>query len=205
MGAVFLIMQFVGRPLKVAVATAGSGLSWRERVLIAWIGPRGIVAAAIAALFALRLEDAGVAGADLLVPLVFGIIIATVVVQGSTARALAVWLGVAEPEPQGYLVVGANPVARAIACELKTLGFDLLLADSSRDNIRRARMAGLRTFYGNPVSAYADRRLDLIGIGRLLGLSPYLDQNALAALRYRTEFGAGEVYSIRSSVDAKAR
>ena len=201
--AVFLVMQLIGRPLKVAVATRGSTLTWRERLLIAWIGPRGIVAAAIAALFALRLESAGVPEADLLVPLVFGIIIATVVVQGGTARWLAVRLGVAEPEPRGYLVAGANQVARAIACELKSLGFDLLLADSNRSDIRLARMAGLRTFYGNLVSAYADRRLDLVGMGRLLGLSPDPDQNALAAMRYRTEFGPGEVYSIQSSVDVE--
>jgi CPA1 family monovalent cation:H+ antiporter len=201
--AVFLAMQLIGRPLKVAVATLGSSLSWRERVLIAWIGPRGIVAAAIAALFALRLETAGVPNADLMVPLVFGIIIATVVVQGATARPLARWLGVAEPEPSGFLIVGANPVARAIGCELKALGFDLLLADSSRENTRAARMAGLPTFFGNPVSVHADRRLDLVGIGRLLGLSPDPDQNALAALRYRSEFGAAEVYSVQSTVDVE--
>jgi NhaP-type Na+/H+ or K+/H+ antiporter len=201
--AVFMVMQFFGRPLKVAVATLGSSLSWQERALIAWIGPRGIVAAAIAALFALRLEAAGVPQADLMVPLVFTIIIATVVVQGATARVLAGWLGVAEPEPCGFLVVGANPLARAIGCELKQLGYDVLLADSSRDNVRAARMAGLPTFYGNPVSEHADRRLDLVGIGRLLGLSPDPDQNALAALRYRSEFGPGEVYGIQSSVDVE--
>ena len=199
--AVFLVMQLVGRPLKVAVATLGSSLSWRERALIAWVGPRGIVAAAIAALFALRLETAGVPEADLMVPLVFGIIIATVAFQGATARPLARWLGVAEPEPRGFLIVGANPLARAVGCELKTLGFDLLLADSSRENVRAARMAGLPIFYGNPVSVHADRRLDLVGLGRLLGLSPDPDQNALAALRYRSEFGAAEIYSIQSTVD----
>lgn len=198
---VFLLMQLVGRPLKVAVATYGSKLKWGERALIAWIGPRGIVAAAVAALFAIRLEGAGVPQADLIVPLVFGIIIATVVVQGFTARPLARALGVAEPEPRGFLLIGANPVARAIACELNELGFEALVADSSKDNIRRARMAGLRTFYGNPVSEFADRWLDLVGIGRMIGLSPDPDVNALAALRYKPEFGAGEIYSIQSTVD----
>ena len=201
--AVFLVMQFIGRPLKVSLATLGSSLTWQERLLIAWVGPRGIVAAAIAALFALRLESVGVPQADLMVPLVFGIIIATVVVQGSTSRWLAGRLGVAEPEPRGFLVVGANPVARAITSELQALGYDCLLADSARDNIRDARLAGLRTFYGNAVSEYADRRLDLVGIGRLLGLSPDPDQNALAAMRYRSEFGPGEIYTLQSSVDVE--
>jgi len=200
-GAVFLLIQLVGRPLKVIVATLGSRLSWRERVLIAWVGPRGIVAAAVAALFAIRLDEAGVPQAELMVALVFGIIIATVLVQGLSARPLARWLGVAEPEPRGFLVIGANALARAIACELNELGFEAMLSDSSKEDIRRARMAGLRTFYGNPVSELADRRLDLVGIGRMLGLSPDPDLNALAALRYKPELGAGEIYSVRSTLD----
>ncbi len=200
-GAVFLAMQLVGRPLKVLVATLGSRLSWRERALIAWVGPRGIVAAAVAALLAIRLEEAGVPQADLMVPLVFGIIIATVLVQGLSARPLARWLGVAEPEPRGFLVIGANPLARAIACELNELGFQAMVADSGKEDIRRARMAGLRTFHGNPVSELADRRLDLVGIGRMLGLSPDPDLNALAALRYKPELGSREIYSVRSTLD----
>jgi CPA1 family monovalent cation:H+ antiporter len=195
---VFLAIQFIGRPLKVAFATAGSSLSWQERALIAWVGPRGIIAAGIAALLALRLAGAGIAQAELMVPLVFGIIIGTVVLQGVTAPYLARWLGVAEPEPKGLLIVGANRVARAVAKALNEQGFDTLLADGSRHNIRQARIEGLRTFYGNPVSERADRRLDLVGIGRMLGLSPDPDQNSLAAMRYRSELGAGAVYQLTS-------
>lgn len=195
---VFLVIQFVGRPLKVAFATWGSTLSWQERLLVAWIGPRGIVAAGIAALLALRLAGMGIPQAELLVPLVFGIIIGTVVLQGITAPHLARWLGVAEPEPRGLLIVGANRVARAIAKALNEQGFLTVLADASRHNIRQARIEGLRTFFGNPVSERADRCLDLVGIGRMLGLSPDPDQNSLAALRYRSELGAGAVYQLPS-------
>jgi CPA1 family monovalent cation:H+ antiporter len=200
---VFLAIQFLGRPLKVAYATWGSRLSFGERALVAWIGPRGIVAAAIAALLALRLEEAGVPKAELMVPLVFSIIIATVLVQGAVARPLARRLGVAEPEPNGLLIVGANRLARAIAAALDGQGFQTLLADSSRRHVSAARMQGLSVFYGNPVSAHADRHLDLVGLGRLLGLSPDPDLNALAALRFRGEFGAGEIYHLRSTLDTK--
>ena len=200
---VFLAIQFLGRPLKVAYATWGSRLSPGERVLVAWIGPRGIVAAAIAALLALRLEEAGVPQAGLMVPLVFSIIIATVLVQGAIARPLARRLGVAEPEPNGLLIVGANRLARAVAEALNGQGFRTLLADSSREQVNAARMQGLSVFYGNPVSAHADRHLELVGLGRLLGLSPDPDLNALAALRYRGEFGAGEIYHLQSSLDTK--
>src|SRR5690606_13353210 len=115
---IYLAVQFIVRPLSVGLATLRSSLTWRERALAAWISPRGIVAAAISALFALELETRGMPGADRLVPLVFILIIATVVVQSATAGPLARWLGVRAPEPRGVLVFGVNPVARAIAAAL---------------------------------------------------------------------------------------
>jgi CPA1 family monovalent cation:H+ antiporter len=199
---VFAILQFIGRPLKVALATYGSNLNWRERALIAWIGPRGIVAAAIAAVFALKLEEAGVEQASLLVPLSFSIIIGTVVFQSVTAGWLARKLGVAEPAPNGLLIIGANPLAREIAKAMQQFDLNILLADDSWDNIRKARMEGLSTYYGNPVSEHADRNLDLIGLGKMLGLSPDERRNSLAAIRYRTEFDAESVYVLQSTLEA---
>ncbi len=199
---VLAIVQFVGRPLKVWVSSLGSSLSWRERLLVAWIGPRGIVAAAIAALLALRLEPLGFPEASLVVPLAFSVIIGTVAFQGLTARPLARLLGVAEPEPKGLLIIGANPVARAIGKALADQGCRVLLTDSSWENVSSARLAGLPAYYGNPVSEHADRHLDLVGMGRMLGLSYLGELNALAAMRYRTEFGADRVYTLRSSSEA---
>lgn len=196
---VLAVIQFVARPLKVALATAGSQLSWRERVLLGWMGPRGIIAAAISALFALRLQERGYAEAKLLVPLTFLVIIGTVVLQSLTARPLARLLGVAEPEPRGVLIVGANPVARAVGRALFKQGFPVILADSNWEHVSAARMDGLSTYHGNPVSEHADRRLDLVGIGILLGLSPQNDLNVLAAHYYRREFGDRGVYTLSVS------
>ena len=200
----FLVIQFVARPVKVAVSTLGSSLGWRERALLAWIAPRGIVAAAVSALFALRLEQAGLPQASLLVPVTFSIILGTVVLQSATARALAKALGVAEPEPRGLLIVGANPVARTIAKALSEQGFRTLLADTSWDQLRAARMQGLATYYGNPASEHADRHLDLVGIGRLLGLSPQAELNALASVRYRSEFGEANIYTLPPKAEGAA-
>jgi len=194
---VLLVMQFVARPVKILVATFGSSLNWRERFLLAWIAPRGIVAAAVAALFSLKLQQQGFAQASLLVPMTFIVIIGTVALQSSTARILAVWLGVAEPDPKGILIVGANPVARAIARALQKAGLQVQLADTNWSNVRAAIMDNLPTFYGNVVSEHADRRLDLVGIGRLLAVSNINEENALAAVRYRPEFGIANIYSLQ--------
>jgi NhaP-type Na+/H+ or K+/H+ antiporter len=194
---VLLIMQFVGRPLKILVSTWGSSLSWRERAMLAWVAPRGIVAAAVAALFALQLQKQGVEQAAILVPMTFIVIIGTVALQSISARLVAVWLGVAEPDPEGFLIVGGNPLARAIALALQKHGFRVLLADTSWSNVRAAMMENLPAFFGKVVSEYADRRLDLVGIGQLLALSSVQEENALATMRYRTEFGVANIYSLQ--------
>lgn len=195
---VLLAIQFVAQPLKVWLSAIGSGLNWREKLMIAWIGPRGIVAAAISGLFALKLAQHGVVGADALVPLTFIIIVGTVVSASLTARPLAQRLGVALPEDKGLLIVGINALSRKIAQALKKQGYRVILADTSYGDIRQARMEGLETFYGNPVSEAADRRLDLVGIGRLLAMSAQPEINSLAAVRYRHEFGAGNVYVLKT-------
>ena len=194
----FVIAQLVVRPLTVAIASFGSGLNWRERMLIGWVAPRGIVAASVSALFALRLDALGVAGAKALVPLVFILIIGTVVLQSATARPLAIWLKVAEPEPRGLLIFGSDEVARAIGRALSEAGFHVLLADDDWEGIRQARMDGLATFFGNPASPHAERHLDLAGIGRLLAVSTHRERNSLACVHYREEFGRDKVYRLRN-------
>lgn len=196
---IFLAIQFLARPLNVQVSALGSKLSWPERHLLAWIAPRGIVAAAISALFALQLERAGYADAVLLVPLTFAVIIATVLLQSFTARPIAQWLGVAEPEPKGFLIIGANIVARAIARALIASGLRVLIADTSRENLMKARAEGARTYLGNPISEHADHNLDLIGIGSMLAITPHESMNVAAALHYRLEFGRHNVYFIQTA------
>lgn len=212
---VFLVIQFLARPVKILLATWGTSLNRGERLLIAWIAPRGIVAAATAAVFAVRLQELGYQAeqgtmlqkyivltpiefgqAELLVPLTFMVIIGTVVLQSITSRFIALRLGVGEPEAKGILIVGANALAREIAKVLQECGFQVLLADTSWSDIRVARMAGLETYYGNVVSDHADQHLELIGMGYLLALSEYPEINLLACQRYRTEFGPRAIYSI---------
>jgi CPA1 family monovalent cation:H+ antiporter len=198
-----LVILFVARPLNVLVSTWGSTLSWRERTLLAWIAPRGIVAAAVSAIFAIRLTNDGHDEAALLVPLTFAVIIGTVVLQSATARPLARLLKVAEPAPDGFLIIGANPVARALGKALQQLETRVLLTDSSWENISSARMDDLPTYFGNPASQHAEAHMDLIGIGRLLGVSPAGELNTLASMRFRHEFGVNELYTLSSGKESR--
>lgn len=197
----FIFIQLFARPLKVVLSTIGSELSWQEKFMVSWIGPRGIVAAAVTALFAIRLQEQGVENAELLVPLAFTIIIGTVLVQGTTAKFLAQLLGVAEPDDTGFLIIGANPVSRMLAHALNENSFNTVVTDGSWSNIKIARMEGLRSYYGNAISEHADRHLDLVGLGNLLAMAPQQDYNALAGQRYRSEFGSNRVYFLSTEAE----
>jgi CPA1 family monovalent cation:H+ antiporter len=192
--AILAFLQLVAGPLRAFVSAAGSSLEWRERLFVGWVFPRGIVAAAISSLFALRLVEIGYPDADLLVPMVFSVIVGTVVVQSATARAAARLLDVSAPEPTGVLIVGSNPVARFFAKALREAGKIVLVADSHWAGIRSARMLGLPVFYGSPVSRYAEDNLDLSEIGTLLATSRRPGLNELACTRFAGEFGRDHVY-----------
>lgn len=196
---VFLAVQFLARPLNILFSTLGSQLSLPERYLLAWIAPRGIVAASIASLFAIKLEQIGFADARFLIPLTFTVIIGTVLLQSTTARPIAHRLGVALPEPRGFLIVGANLVARKIAKALAENGVKVLLADTGLENIKKARSEGLDTYFGNPLSGHIDRHMHLTGIGRMLALSPYESENIAALMHYRMELGRNSVYMLQSN------
>lgn len=193
------IILFLARPISVIASTLGTSLSWRARTLLCWIAPRGIVAAAVSALFALRLEELGHQEATLLVPLTFFIIIGTVFLQGISARHLALLLKVADPEPNGVLIVGANPVARAIAEALHSQNIPLRLTDTGWENVRAARMEGFDTYFGRVVSEHADRHLELVGIGKLLAMSPHSSLNSLACIRFKPEFGSENIFRLQTT------
>lgn len=197
-------VMFIARPMAVFISTIGSDLSFKERLLISWIGPRGIVCAAVAALFAIRLEEAGYPEARLFVPLAFLIIIGTVLIQSVTAKYLAQWLGVREPPPTGLLIIGAGIVARTIGKALQELDFKVVLTDSNWENTSLARMEGLETYYGNPISEHADRNLDLVGVGRMLAMSGRVNLDILAGLRFRSEFGINNVFEIATTHEQMA-
>ncbi|MBQ0762612.1 cation:proton antiporter [Marinobacter psychrophilus] len=203
---VLAILMLVARPLSIFLSAIGTNLNWREKLFLSWIAPRGIVAAAVSALFAFQLQKVGYDGAGAIVPLVFMLIIATVTIQSLTARPLANLLNVAEPSEFGFLILGANPVARMIGLTLKKHEVPVVLADTNWENVRQARMENLQVYFGNPVSEHASNQLDLTGVGNLLVISPYKHMNSLATYHFLDWFGDNSVYSLaEGDQDQKAR
>ena len=93
-----LSLMLVVRPIGVGLATIGLPYKLEQRLFLGWLAPRGIVTAAVASLFAIRLEQAGILGAGRLQGLVFLTILMTVGLQGLTAQPLAQALGLVKAE-----------------------------------------------------------------------------------------------------------
>ncbi len=196
------LLIVVVRPLAVFISTVGSNLTWSERVLLAWIHPRGIVAAAVSSLFALELvrvlgpDDPLAQEANRFVLTVFLVIVATVTVYGLPLSLLARRLGLSRQNPQGILFAGASPAVREIAAAVKNEEFTVILVDTNPRNNSAARMAGFTTIFASIGSELVRENTDLGGIGRLLAMTPNDEVNTLAAMAYVERFGRSEVYQL---------
>lgn len=201
-GLVFVLLTIlVVRPIAVLLSTLGTKLGRRERVFLAALAPRGIVAAAISALFGLRLEEAGIPGAEALAPTAFLVIIVTVAAYGLTAGPLARRLGLADPDAHGALIVGAGAFALSFAKALKTLGVPAVLVDSNHAAVSAARLAGLQAFRRSILEADVLEHLPMQGIGKLLSMTPNDEVNALACVHFADDYGRANAYQVAVARD----
>ncbi|MDP5149270.1 cation:proton antiporter [Rheinheimera baltica] len=200
-----LVVMFIARPLSIWVSALGSSLTSNDKWFLSWVAPRGIVAAAVSSLFAIKLETLGFDGADKIVPLVFLVIIGTVVVQSLTAAKWAKWLGVSAGSNQGILIFGASRFSRDLAKVLQTRQLRVVLADTNWDNIRLARMDNIPVYFGNPASEHAETYLDLTGIGRVFVISPYRQLNPLVNFHFQDVYGMNKVFGLNNAEPVSAR
>jgi len=194
--ALVAAMMLAVRPLAVLLAMLGSNVSWRDRLLLAWIAPRGIVAAAVAGVFAPEMAAAGYADAQLLVPVVFAMVFATVLANGLTLGWLARRLGLASSARQGVLIVGASPWTTELTRVLSELEVPVLLADSSWHRLRDARLAGLPVYFGEVLSERAEESLELSDIAVLLAATSNDAYNALVCNSLAPELRQENVYQL---------
>lgn len=185
----FGIVVVVLRPLGVFWSTRGSELKMSEKIFISWIGPRGIVAAGVASLFGWKLTEEGVPGAEYITPLVFFIVLGTVVLNASTARIMAKVLKVIQPASNGILIAGANQASRIIARYLKENKRHVVLVDSNLSNILKAQAMGLEAFQVNVYQEDLEQHIELLDIGYLLAMTANHDVNMFVSQKYRDVFG----------------
>lgn len=191
-----LALVLVVRPLSVLVSTRGSALSREERLFLACMAPRGIVAAAVSVVFGLRLAEAGYAGGNAVGPLTFVVIMATVAVYGLAAGPIARRLGLSELVPRGILILGAHSWARELGRALAQAGAQPTLVDTNRANVSAGRLEGLRVLHGNVLSERLLEEVDLSALGTFVALTPNDEVNVLAAERLAGLLGRARAYRL---------
>ena len=191
-----LAMMFLVRPIAVMVGTLWSGVSWKESLLVSLIAPRGIVAVAVAGLFAAEMNALGREDGLVFVPLAFALVFATVLFAGFFIGPLAHMLKLDSGDGDGVLIVGANPWSLGLAKALKELHIKVTVADTNWRRLRGARLEGHNTFYGEVLSENADYSLDHSSFNVLIAATPNEAYNSLVCVEFAPELGRHRVFQI---------
>ena len=203
--ALFAAVVFILRPLGVFISTWNSELNLSEKAFISWVGPRGIVAAGIASLFGITLtsEVPPVQDAEFLVPLVFMIVLGTVLLNATTARMVAKLLKVTLDASEGILIIGANGAARIIGKYLLDHNRHVVLIDNNESSIKKAKEAGLEAFMVNIYTDDLGDQFELLDMGYMVAMTSSIDVNQYAVRKYQKIFGENGTFRLITPEELK--
>jgi NhaP-type Na+/H+ or K+/H+ antiporter len=199
----FFLIVLVVRPLGVFISTYNSNLKFNEKLFISWVGPRGIVAAGIASLFGSKLLKQGVEGAEYITPLVFMIVLGTVLLNATTARLFAKIIGVFLNSSDGILIVGASKSSRLIAEYIQNLGKRVVLIDANSSFIEQSSNMGLEAYSVNVYDDDLSNNIELNDIGYLIALTGSDAVNKYALLNFSPIFGERGAYRLATADEVK--
>lgn len=197
----FAIVVFLIRPLAVFSSTLNSKLKLQEKLFISWVGPRGIVAAGIASLFGSKLIKQGVEGAEYITPLVFMIVLGTVLLNATTARLFAKLVGVFLKKSNAILLVGASNPSRLIASYLRDKGKRVVLIDSNKNFIKQAQDDDLEALNVNIYDDELSDNIELSDVGYLIAITGNDAVNKYALANFSKIFGEHGSFRLASSIE----
>jgi NhaP-type Na+/H+ or K+/H+ antiporter len=189
-----LALMFVVRPVAVAISLRRSPLPWREKLFIAWISPRGIVAASVASLFALSLFDAGFSEGPRLLAITFLTIGLTVTLQGLSAAPVARLLRLQSLHGRKAIIVGAGPLGRGLVDVLQRHGRPVVLVDRNHVLVADAQANGIDTIEGNALDEATLEQAGAEEAETLVAVTTNSEVNALAAHLAHDAFGIARAY-----------
>ncbi|MDB6176523.1 sodium:proton antiporter [Paracoccus sp. Z330] len=195
----------IARPITVMLSLVGTNLPLKERLLIAFTGPRGVVLVAVSGIFAERLVGEGIEDGALIAPLAFVLVLVTVVLHGFTLAPLARRMGLTSGDRPGLLVVGGSLFATGLAKALEKADVNVLITDTNRDHLRTARAVGVQTFYGDILGDAAEHNVEFIAYGAILAASDNDAYNTLVATDLAPEFGRDAIWQLARHKEDRAR
>ena len=200
-----LLILFVARPAAVFLATMGSDLTLKERALVSWIAPRGVVAVAVSGLFGASLAEAGVADGERLTALAFAVVATTIVAHGFSLGPLARFLDLKSAKRPGILIVGGSAWANKLAEKLKELELPVVVVDNNWNHIRAARLADVPVHFGEVLSEAAHHELELNRFSHLIAATDNDAYNSLVCTEFGPEMGRDNVHQIGQFRDERER
>lgn len=191
-----LSLMFIVRPISVTFCTFNSTLNWRQKLFIAWVGPKGIISASVASLFAILLTQQGINGGESIKALVFLTIMMTVFVQGLSARWVAKGLGITSSEATGAVIIGCNPLGRLVGWLFQEEGESVVMIDTDPEACDRAREYNLQVFESSGLDPDVLEDAGLESIGTFVALTSNGEVNSVLAQRALEEFSPPRVLAI---------
>lgn len=204
-GALVVTVIFLVRPAAVWISTIGAGMPWQERALVGWIAPRGVVAAAVAGVFGPALAERGFPGAEQLLPLVFTMILLTVMLHGFSLGWMARRLDLSAQRRGGLIIAGATAWSNGLAKALHEREVPVIVVDNAWHRLRGARLAGVTVYFGEVLSEHAEYALELGAYANLLATSNNDAYNALVCAHFAPELGTQKVFQLAASEAAETR
>ena len=199
------VVILIARPVPVLISLAFSNIPWRERLLVAFTGPRGVVLVAVASLFGERLVELGIEDAARIPPLAFALVAASVVLHGFTLAPMARLLGLNAASAPGVILLGGSRFTVALGKALRQLELPVIVADPNHAHLREAREEGLETFFGDILSDVAEDRLELAAYEKLVCASDNDAYNTLVATDLAPEFGRENVFQLKRVKQSSSR
>ena len=191
-----LVLMFVVRPINILFCTWNSNLSWRQKIFLSWVAPRGIVCASIASLFAILLTQRGINGGDSIKALVFLTIMMTVFCQGLTAGWVAQWLQITATDTTGLVIVGCNPLSLLIARFFQERGEPVVMIDTNKQALEQAEAQNIRVIASSALDTGVLEEAGLLSMGTFLAMTNNGEVNFVLAQRTAEEFEPPRVLAI---------
>lgn len=198
------VLSLVVRPVSMLLSTRGRGFSLQEIVFLSWVAPRGIVAAFLASLFALKLLQAGAAPEDaqLLHTFTFAVIGATVMVQGMTAPLIAKLLGLEKAPRKTWLIVGDTAIVGGLVGALRDSGAPALGLLRTQDGAEPSDDDTM--LRADPLNSELLDDPRFSDVAAVLGASPNLYFNELVCERWSPVVGKRNCYHWSDAPVSKA-
>ena len=195
------------RPIAVWISMLGLDLTWREKTFLSWVAPRGVVAASMASLVALSIEQVG-RGPDprFVESFTYAVIVSTIVVQGLSAGFLARQLGLVMGPPRRWLIIGAHALGQRLAHFLdEHAPGGIALLDTGRADVRAARRAGLPAYAADARDLdRIERTLALADIGHVVAITDNEELNVAICQRWRRRCRPDHLFRWQCTAERRA-